>query len=200
MALNDNTYSRFVAVAKVALPLFALGVLSTVFLVAKPIDPSKAIPYAEVDVEELAREKGMTSPEYAGITRDGAAIIVTADTAKPDQARGNKLVHTEQLYATIDLKDGDQVNIESPIGVLNSVKEKANLTGGVILRNSQGYTVRSQMMDASLTDATVETQTPVTADGPLGNLSAGKMKLSFVKEKYLLVFQNDVKVIYDPKG
>ena len=73
-----DTHTRVVGWLKVALPLMALAVLSTLFLVADQIDPEDALPYAEVDVEDLAREPRMTMPSYAGITTDGAALSLTA--------------------------------------------------------------------------------------------------------------------------
>ncbi|MGB3251218.1 MAG: hypothetical protein WBB13_18855, partial [Tabrizicola sp.] len=73
MARVDR-HTRLVGWLKVALPLTALAILSTLFLVARRIDPEAALPYAEVDVEDLAREPRMTAPTYAGTTEDGAAL------------------------------------------------------------------------------------------------------------------------------
>ncbi len=53
MATYDNTYSRVVAWLKILLPLLALAILSTLFLVARTIDPAQNIPYADVDIDEL---------------------------------------------------------------------------------------------------------------------------------------------------
>ena len=57
MTMYDNSYSRFVALTKVILPIIALGILSTLFLFSRNIDPTQSIPYADVDVEGLAREQ-----------------------------------------------------------------------------------------------------------------------------------------------
>jgi lipopolysaccharide export system protein LptC len=82
MARRDR-HSRVVGWLKVALPLAALAILSTLFLLSDRIDPEDALPYAEVDVEELAREPRMTAPTYAGMTTDGAALSLTAVEARP---------------------------------------------------------------------------------------------------------------------
>ena len=42
-----DLHSRLVTWAKVALPLAALAILSTLFLLADRIDPTAAIPYAD---------------------------------------------------------------------------------------------------------------------------------------------------------
>ena len=58
-----DRHTRVVGWLKLALPLAALVILSTLFLVADRIDPEDALPYAKVDVEGLARAPRMTAPE-----------------------------------------------------------------------------------------------------------------------------------------
>ncbi|MBC7158325.1 MAG: hypothetical protein H5U20_12585, partial [Rhodobacteraceae bacterium] len=84
MARRDNAYSRVIAWLKLLLPLAALALLSTLFLVARTIDPTRAIPTAEVDVADLARDPRVRAPDYTGVTADGGALRVVAETAWPD--------------------------------------------------------------------------------------------------------------------
>ena len=53
--LRDNLHSRLVRVLKIALPLIALLLLSTLFLFSRKINPEDAIPYASVDVDDRLR-------------------------------------------------------------------------------------------------------------------------------------------------
>jgi lipopolysaccharide export system protein LptC len=66
----DNTHSRMVAWAKIVLPLFALVLLSVLFLFSGKADLTDALPYAQADIDELAREQRLGAPEFAGLTRD----------------------------------------------------------------------------------------------------------------------------------
>ena len=92
MAISGNdTHSRMVFLLKVILPLAALAILSTLFLISRTIDPSAAIPYATVDVADRIREPRMTAPAYAGVTADGASLTVTADQASPDTGAASAL-------------------------------------------------------------------------------------------------------------
>ena len=79
----SNAYSRFVAWVKVILPLLALALLSTLFLFSRTPAPNRAIPFANVDVEELAREQSLGRPRFAGTLSDGREVIFTADRATP---------------------------------------------------------------------------------------------------------------------
>ena len=46
-----DRYSRMVAIFKVLLPLAALAILSTLFLLSRTIDPTTTIPFADQDFE-----------------------------------------------------------------------------------------------------------------------------------------------------
>ena len=78
-----NRRSVIVAWLRVLLPLGALAILSTLFLLSRRPDPDAAIPYASVDAEELARHPRVTAPSYAGVTADGAALTLTAESVTP---------------------------------------------------------------------------------------------------------------------
>ena len=81
-------HSRLVGWLKVVLPLAALAILSTLFLLADLIDPTAAIPYAEVDVEDLARDPrwGRTEETYGEdphlVSQMGAAAMVAVPTTR----------------------------------------------------------------------------------------------------------------------
>ncbi len=48
--MKVDRYSRMVALLKVSLPLIALGILSTLFLVSRAVDPPMTIPFADSEV------------------------------------------------------------------------------------------------------------------------------------------------------
>ena len=85
MARADNTYSRIVAGMKILLPLVALGLLSTLFLISNTIDPSGPVPTAPIDLEQRAQSLGVTRPSFAGISGRGDEIKMRADVAWPCQ-------------------------------------------------------------------------------------------------------------------
>ena len=95
MVVADNTYSRLVAWLKILFPLIALAILSTLFLVARTVDPAQDLPYADVDVAELAREQRIGQPNYSGVTADGAAISLSARSALPDADNPRRITGTD---------------------------------------------------------------------------------------------------------
>ncbi|MFV2035238.1 MAG: LPS export ABC transporter periplasmic protein LptC [Halocynthiibacter sp.] len=200
MATYDNAYSRFIAWAKIILPLLALAILSTLFLFSRGIDTGQAIPYADVDIKELAREPRITLPNYAGVTADGAAISVIAQSARPDPDNPQQ-VNAADLFTAIDTPEGLRLEITSGSGTLNGQSRQANLSGGVVVQTSSGYNMRTAQLTTSLDGALLTADSEITADGPLGSLIAGQMLLKRAESgagSYLLVFKGGVKLIYTP--
>ncbi|MBY6049482.1 LPS export ABC transporter periplasmic protein LptC [Vannielia litorea] len=202
MSVYDNSYSRFVSMAKIVLPLAALAMLSTLFLVARTVDPTRSIPYADVDVNELAREQRISAPNYSGVTRDGSAISIAASTARPDPDNEH-LVSATDLSAKLETEGGATYELFSLSGQIDTEAGQAVLNGGVIITTPTGYRVTSEEITTALERTEIESPGPVQAEGPAGVLDAGSMRLARAEEGdeasgYLLVFNGGVKLVYTP--
>ncbi len=198
---RPDTHTRVVGWLKVALPLMALAVLSTLFLVADQIDPEDALPYAEVDVEDLAREPRMTMPSYAGTTTDGASLSLTADEARtatdasPAKALGLRL----ELLTP----DGGKTDLTAASAVMDDAAREVVLSGGVTITTSTGYLLKTAEIAANLDRSGLESRGPVTATSLAGRISANGMTLSQdiqTPGTYLLVFNGAVRLVYQPGG
>jgi len=203
MATYDNSYSRMVAWLKILLPLAALAILSTLFLASRSIDSVRSIPMADGTIRELAREQRIGNPSFSGVTDNGTAVTIAAQSARPltgDQ-RG---FSASGLRATLASKSGYTVEITAKTGLLDSQTRIADLGGGVRLDTSTGYRIETASLSASLEIALVQTGGAITADGPLGHISAGKMVLrqqsgGDAGATYELVFKNGVTLLYLPQ-
>lgn len=202
MIAYDNNYSRFVAYTKVILPILALGILSTLFLFSRNIDPTQSIPFADVDINELARKQRIGAPNYAGVTDDGAAISITATTARPYEGNAN-LISATDVTAVIEDTTGGRLNMKAGDGMIDSEQQQVTLGGGVEILTSTGFIINTAGLVAALDETSVVSEGHITATGPLGTLTAGQMvleKQNSAEDAHLLVFKGGVKLIYDPKG
>jgi len=201
MSRQNNRYSRFVAWVKIILPLVALALLSSLVLFSRSIDPEGAIPFAEVDVRELARDQVISAPTYTGVTSDGAAIVLSAKSARPDLAEPTRGLATE-LNARIDTPDGQRVNVTAQKGQIDTRGGVAELSGDVRVDTSSGFSLRTDAMRTALDRTDITSHGPVEGDGPPGTLSAGSMHLFEDETRpgtYVLVFQDGVKLVYQPQ-
>lgn len=199
MAVDRHT--RVVAWLKLALPLAALAILSTLFLVADRIDPDDALPYAEVDVEDLAREPRMTAPSYAGTTSDGAAVTLTAEEARPEA--GETPAAASGLRLELDTPDGAQTELRAASAVMDPEGKQIVLSGGVRVTTNSGYQLDTAEIAARLDRTGLESRGEVRATGPAGEIVAGGMTLgqdNRTPGAYVLVFTQGVRLLYQPGG
>lgn len=200
MARIDR-HTRVVGWLKVALPLAALAILSTLFLVARRIDPEAALPYAEVDVEDLAREPRMTAPTYAGTTEDGAALTLSADEARP--ASEGVAAQAAGLRLDLATPDGGRTELLAVEAVMDDATRQVMLSGGVTVTTSSGYRLETAEVAAKLDRTGLESRSAVVATGPAGEIRADGMVLSQDNQTpgdYVLVFKGDVRLVYQPGG
>lgn len=188
--------TRIVRWLRVLLPLVALAILSTLFLLSKQPGEDPSIPYADVDAEEMAREPRMTAPEYAGVTRDGAAISLRADQVKT--GAGDGAAAAQGLRMTWRAEDGLAADLTAPEAAVEG--GVIQLGGGVRMTTSSGWAVTTPQIDSSTERSTITAPAEVQAFAPLGQLDAGAMQLSRDPESgdHVLNFTDGVRLIYQP--
>lgn len=194
-------WSRAVGWLKVTLPLTALGLLSTLFLVSNRIDPDDAIPYATIDVQSRLREPRLTKPAYAGTTRDGSALVMQAAEARPATTPGAASTAID-VVASLTTPDGKRTDLRSAQASLDPESNVLRLTGDVQIDGAGGYSMRTEALDANLSETSLTSTAPVQATGPVGQITADAMALTRDPKSaggYLLVFNGNVKLVYHPR-
>lgn len=200
MATHDNTYSRVIAWLKILLPLLALGLLSTLFLVARTVDPAQDLPFADVDVDELASQQRIGKPHYSAVTASGASVSVSAASALPDPTNPARVSGTE-IIAGIDLTNGNRIDVTAATMQLDTGTGLAQLAEGVQIETSDGYSLRTQSAEIALDATRLSSNTPTEISAPIGKISADSFVLTDDNKgerPYVLVFKGHVKLVYDP--
>lgn len=201
MAGADNLHSRLVFWLKIVLPLAALGLLATLFLFGRPIRPEDAIPYASTDIIDRVKEPRVTSPVFASMTQDGAALTITAAEARPGTSGTDNAGQAQNVLAKMDMPDGSTAQITAPQMQMERASQRAILTGGVKIVTSNGYTATMPGLSVATIQTDVTSLGPVDAAGPLGTLQAQAMHLGAAPSGgYQLDFTGGVTLVYLPKG
>ena len=196
----DNLYSRLVAWLKVILPLVAFGIVAALFLTSRKIDPEAALTGAGLDVREIARDVRIDNPDYAGMTADGTAIRLKAETARPDPARPGR-IEAENVIATLDPGDGAVTTVQGLRALLDRDGDRLTLTGDASVETNSGYRVEGQELISALTRTDLRSDLPVRALAPYGVITAQTMHLTRgdrPDDGHVLVFKGDVKLVYRP--
>ena len=194
-----DRYSRMIAFLKVLLPLMALALLSTLFLLSQNTEPMASIPFAEAEVNERMRDQQITGPFFSGSTEQGDQISFSA--GKIGVADGNGRVTANDISAQIDLSSGARLVFFAELGEVDIANDTSILSGKVLITTSTGYKINSERLVSAMTSLNMESPDKIIAEGPLGTFSAGSMRLTLSeKTKFTqMIFTNAVKLIYDPK-
>lgn len=199
---DGGRHTRIVRWLKVALPLAALALLSTLFLVSNRIGGDIDLPYSEGEIEDRVREPRMTRPSYSGVTSDGSSLILNADEARP-AGSGQTEATGRQVIGTLQIKEGGLVTLESRDVVIDTQARIATLTGDVLATTSEGLSMATEGLIAALDRSHLESTAPVVAEGPPGRITADRMDLTAdggAGSGYVLRFIGNVKLIYQPSS
>ena len=197
MAWPDDFYSQLVAWMKIILPLAALGLLSTLFLLSRTIDPAGSIPTAQIDLEQRAHDLGVTNPSFAGVTSGGDQVTLQAARARPDPKDPQHLMAFD-IKAQLRLVSGAVIDIRSDNANMHQRRLTITLDGNVHVITTTGYDITTDRLNTRFDELYVETTGPITATGAPGDLTAGKMLLVTDKDtgRAHLLFTQGVKLIY----
>ena len=194
MAGSISRHSRLVGWAKVLLPLAALCLLSTMFLLARAPGGTSDIPFAEI--EEIAREQRIAAPRFSGVAANGADIEVSARTARPEGA----LFTIDAPRARMLLPGGGEVTVTSGSGTISADGRSARLTGLAHVDSTLGYQMETAGMEADLDTGRLSSLGPLEVRAPYGALTAGALTLDASDAGgESLVFSGGVRLLYRPE-
>ncbi|MDN5567153.1 MAG: hypothetical protein L0G27_00115 [Paracoccus sp. (in: a-proteobacteria)] len=192
--------TRIVRWLRVLLPLVALAMLSTMFLLSRRSDTESSIPYAEVDAKAAAQDGRIVGPEYMGVTSDGVQMTLRAASATPDSARTGG--DAQDLRLDWQRPDGVTADVVAPKG--GTRDGIVSLEGGVVMSTSTGWQVRTPQIKAETGQSVITADQGIQADAPFGTLRADQMRLApdagsdATDKPAILNFSGDVRLIYQP--
>ena len=173
-----DAHSRLVGLAKVALPMAGLALLSGLFLLAGGGERPQA-PLAPL-AQGVAREQRLSAPVHAGVTEDGDAIEISARLARPDP-RDPRLMEAQEIRAHVETPRGATLELAAPEGRIDTAAGVATLSGGIRLAGSGAelgpgpIEAEAEGLRFDLRAGRAESEGAVSARAPMGALDAGAL-------------------------
>jgi lipopolysaccharide export system protein LptC len=130
---------------------------------------------------------------------DGDEIVFVADTVTtPSGEIGTN--RASNVDVTIDTPAGRQINVTAREADLNIADDRANLVGDVVVVTSDGYVLRSDLLNLRMSRMEMISPGEVRGRTPLGDLEAGTMHLYTPEGETgsQLLFTGGVKLLYQP--
>ncbi|PUB17109.1 LPS export ABC transporter periplasmic protein LptC [Yoonia sediminilitoris] len=199
MAGPDNFHSYLVSWSKIILPITALALLSSLFLLAR--SPSRPTEVSFAEILAMARDQRVTAPRVSGVTSKNATFSIKADSAVPDLNRRDS-IDFDQMAMRMDNPDGSSLDVTSSTGNVDGNTRVARFLGLARIETSSGYQMESAGLIAELDSGTVTSDGEVEIRGPFGTLIAGQVTFVITDDEQgqQMLFTKGVHLIYDPKG
>ncbi|MBU2959682.1 LPS export ABC transporter periplasmic protein LptC [Citreicella sp. C3M06] len=199
MVRRGDSYTRLIGWLKLLLPLVALVMLSTLFLLPRGSAPVSTLPVVEGDAPSGAREQ-IVAPVYIGTTQDGDQLRFTADTVEPLGDEAQQML-ANRLDAQLDMADGSSLALRAQEARIDSGAMTADLQGAVRIESSTGYVMDTEHMVSAIDRIGAQTLAPVSGTGPAGRFTAGKLVIASDASTgdVQLLFTGGIKLVYDPQ-
>ena len=193
-----DRYSRMVQFLKVLLPLVAILMLSTVFLLSRSIETDVSVPFPQTEINDRLADQVITQPDYRGITRKGEDVHIKAIQAAKG-AEGSVPTAAE-FRGRLGLLNGGVIKLDSNSGMIRPDKKTATFVGDVVITTTDGIQVTTDLLNTSLDEIRGDTPGQVNGTGPIGDFSAGRMTFGTEKKDgpVHIVFTDGVKLVYEP--
>lgn len=195
------TYSKTVYVLKIVLPLIALGLLASLFLLSRSqTDTTVALPFSESDLDARIREQRISSPIYNGTNPAGDDISLSAGKII-QQTSPDALGQMTDLAVTVETATGTKFGITAELGEYDSKTKTVALRGSVDLTTSLGYQLTSPSVLFDPRKTSLIAQGPIVGQGPNMSLIAGKLEISRPNgtESLQIQFTQGIKVVLNAK-
>lgn len=201
MRQSPGTYTRFISITKVILPLIAIGLLATVFLFTKEQELEGGLRFSKADLAALATGLSIADPRFAGQNAQGDVYDFTAEHLFPDSLSPSQIIATG-LSGEIQYTNGEIMFLSADKVEFKVEEQVLDLTGNITIKASDGTIVTSEAMRANLETGQVTSIGAVSASNPMGNISAGSFRFDNVfengVENQMIWFENGVMLDFRP--
>ncbi len=184
-------YSAFVRFMKRILPLAALVLaIAVIGYAVQPRDAGQmALTFERLGAIE--NDLAMINPRLTGTDDNGLPFVVTASSAI-QLGPASERVRLENVNADLVLEDGTELNVIAAQGAIDNQTQTLDFYGGIKLSTADGYTAETDSARADLRQGIVHGESPVTARGAIGSLTA--QSFTFERHSGMLHFSGDVRM------
>jgi len=161
---------RALRIAKYALPLVALALLSSIALWP---ELTRSLANGRVTWRHLAMVVAGTgeivAPRYHGLDERGRPYMVSADTA---ERAGSERLNLNRPRGDVTLAGGTWIQVQARQGVFMQHLDELDLQGDVTLYRQDGTTMTSRTATINVKQGAAASDDDTHAEGPFGVLDA----------------------------
>ena len=203
MGLGIGGYTRLITITKVVLPLIAIGLLGTVFLVTNDEAQEGGFTFTKADLNSLESGMRIDKPRMFGSNPNGDLYNFVADALLPDSLTPS-LVEAQQISGEIKYQTGGNIQLSAQKAEFMLEGNQIRLSGGMLAVMSDGARVTGEGLLAELDTGKLTSNGSVSVTSPLGSIQAGNFRVELIgegdEEKQMIWFENGVMLSFRPES
>ena len=197
MALQHHNYSRLVSLLKVGLPLVALFLLGTVFLLTADDSFDPGFTFTQAEFDALEQGSFLDNSNINGRTANGDVFSMMAERIEP-QDRKLSRINAFDMVSDFDFVTGQSARISASVAQIVNADRTLLFPEGAYIVTSDGYEGSVESVIVNLETGDIYGSN-IESDGPLGHISAERFHISSIlkanSENRVLSFENAVNVV-----
>lgn len=162
-----KSYSRYVSLMKVILPVGIIAALGLTFVWPYLISYDKEELVLIDSSQPEIQENRMIRPHYVSTDAKGQPFQVDAEWAKQNTQTNTDLINPSGAIKT---EEGETVNLQAKEGHYNSETKALDLEGKVTLTSTDGYHVQTEKAHVTFDNNVIEGDSIIEGEGPSGSL------------------------------
>jgi len=164
-----HSYSRFVRLMRLALPLCALAIVVVLYvrsgLDEQVIQPVQEEPEKNHSYQRSISRNELLNPKFESVSKQDQPYEITAQRAVQGEANKD-LIMLDRPLGKITMKDGLQITLRSNAGAYRQDTGRFFLEGDVYLEHDGGYTLQTQEAHIDLKKGYAWSEKDVAGSGP----------------------------------
>lgn len=172
---NAARHSRFVEIAKIALPVTAVGLIGSL-IVYSAVHQSAPISLSIAELSQSGGKLRMKNPTLTYTDASDRAFFVNADAAT--QVPGDKdRWQLDSIRARMAPPEGRGYKLTSDTGLLDAANKLLDLAGSVLVVSDEGYTFRARSAHVDMEEGRVTSNEPVRAQGGVTTIDSDRFQM-----------------------
>lgn len=189
------SYSRFVRIMKVTLPIVAFSLIVLVVLYSATGGERNSVPITFERLGEVDKDRQLVAPKLTGTDGRGQPFTVTAKGATQEPGKARRMVF-DDVVADVTMQDKSWVQVDAKIGQLDVEAKTLDLTQSINIFSDKGYECHTTTARYDFGLGLLKGDQPISCQGPLGLINAKKFE--GLREPGIMRFTGGVSTTYFP--
>jgi len=193
---SGSSYSRFVVLMRVALPVSAAAIVALVIAWPQLTQKPKGfrLGVSKITIHDTGGQQ-IINPRFSSTDSNQRPFNLTADTAFQQKDDPN-LVDLAFPKADLTAKAGTWMAISAETGMFNRQSEVLDLKGAISLFHDSGYELKTTVAQIDMAAGTAKGDVPISGHGPGGTVNGAGFRI--LERGKTMIFTGKSKMILYP--